>query len=140
MLKTYLDEFQKLYSILDKLNPKSLHVYEMTPSYEDTTVLRNLVGIEYEKRGYVQEAIELYERNVTDLFEGNHPYLRLAIIYRKQKNYYEEIRVIKQAIYVFDKVVSNKRSDKYPKLNYFKERLVKAIDKQNKEIKKSQTL
>lgn len=49
-------------------------------------VNRNLKAIELEKAGNVKEAIKLYEMNIKENFEGNHPYDRLAIIYRRNKH------------------------------------------------------
>lgn len=88
-------------------------------------VSNNLDGIEAEKAGNLEEAIQLYEINVAQGFDGTHPYKRLAIIYRKQKRYDDEIRVLKAAINVFSKV---QRTDGEPKLDYFKERLEKAME------------
>jgi len=89
-------------------------------------VERNLQGKEFEKAGEIEKAIELYEKNVEEKFEGNHPYDRLAIIYRKRREYQEEIRVLNQAISVFEKEkIKSKRQDIDSKLIKFKERLAK---------------
>ena len=95
-------------------------------------VQRNLRGIELEKGGQVDQAIELYERNVAENFEGSHPYNRLAIIYRKRKQIDDEIRVLKKAIWVFENVVYNDRGDRLPKLEKFKKRLEKAKELKEK--------
>jgi tetratricopeptide (TPR) repeat protein len=87
---------------------------------------RNLKGIEFEKLGKVAEAIELYEKNIENNFEGNHPYDRLAIIYRKNKDIINEIRVLEKAIYVFENIVYLQRGDRLPKLGRFKIRLEQA--------------
>lgn len=92
----------------------------------DSQVDRNLKGIELEKGGRVDEAIKLYEMNINENFDGNHPYDRLAIIYRKRKQFDEEVRVLEKAIEVFEEVVSKGRQDGPPKLKRFKERLEKA--------------
>jgi tetratricopeptide (TPR) repeat protein len=87
---------------------------------------RNLKGIELEKEGYVDNAIELYELNVKARFDGNGPYDRLATIYRKRKQYDEEIRVLEQAVNVFEALFkSSPRQDVNPKLIRFRERLEK---------------
>jgi tetratricopeptide (TPR) repeat protein len=57
---------------------------------------RNLDGIKLEKKGEIEKAIRLYEKNVEEDFEGSHPYDRLAIIYRKRGEYEEEIRVLRK--------------------------------------------
>jgi len=58
---------------------------------------RNLIGIELEEAGRIDEAILIYEQNVKGNFEGSHPYTRLAIIYRKRKQIDDEIRILKKA-------------------------------------------
>ncbi|MDR6225724.1 HIRAN domain-containing protein [Desmospora profundinema] len=88
---------------------------------------RNLLGKELEKDGFIDNAIELYELNIKEGFEGNGPYDRLAIIYRKREEYEEEIRVLKKGIEIFSKIEkTSPRSDVSPKLDKFKERLNKA--------------
>ncbi len=86
---------------------------------------RNLKGIESEKLGKIDEAIELYERNIEENFDGNHPYDRLSKIYRKKKDLINEKRVLVKAIYVFENIVYSQRSDRLPKLKRFKDRLEK---------------
>lgn len=86
----------------------------------------NLKGKELEKAGNVEKAKKLYEENISKNFEGNHPYDRLAIIYRKEKDYDSEIRVLNHAINVFVELSkSSPRADISPKLSKFKERLKK---------------
>jgi tetratricopeptide (TPR) repeat protein len=95
-------------------------------------VNRNIKGIKYEKEGKVNLAIKLYEKNISENFEGSHPYNRLAIIYRKQKDYQNEIRVLNKAVEVFSNLmITSPRSDIEPKLEKFKNRL----DKSKKLIK-----
>jgi hypothetical protein len=89
-------------------------------------VQRNLRGIELEKSGRVDDAVQLYEENIRERFEGNHPYDRLAIIYRKRKQIDDEIRVLQKAIWVFENVVHKGRVDRLPKLKRFRTRLEKA--------------
>lgn len=94
---------------------------------------RNLQGIELEKKGYIDNAIEFYELNIKGGFDGNHPYDRLAIIYRKRKQYTEEVRVLQRGIEVFSKLQkTSPRMDVSLKLNKFKERLLKAQGLANK--------
>jgi len=92
----------------------------------DKQVERNLKGIQLEKDGQVDEAIKLYESNIEENFEGNHPYDRLAIIYRKGNQIGDEIRVLEKAIWVFENVVYKERGDRLPKLQKFEKRLEKA--------------
>lgn len=86
-------------------------------------VKANLDGAEAEKNGDIDTAIMLYERNVAERFDGSHPYKRLATIYRKQKRYADEVRVLRTAIQVFSNI---DRQDVHDKLIWFKERLEKA--------------
>lgn len=73
----------------------------MTPADEIAQVDRNLKGRELERAGRVDEAIPLYEANLADGFLAPGPYNRLAIIYRRQKRFEEEIRVLQRAIEVY---------------------------------------
>ncbi|GEM_PF-1752659 len=93
---------------------------------EAILLARNMKGIELEKIGKVDEAIELYEKNIEENFEGNHPYDRLSTIYRKNKDILNEIRVLEKAIYVFENIVYAQRGDRLPKLEKFRTRLEKA--------------
>ena len=70
----------------------------------DIMVDRNNKGIELEKKGDIESAIKLYEQNVTDEFFGTHPYDRLAMIYRKRKQFDDEIRILKRKIPIFEKI------------------------------------
>lgn len=60
---------------------------------EDIVVSRNLRGIEHEKAGRIAKAVELYEANVADRFDGSHPYDRLRVIYTREGKLEEAIRV-----------------------------------------------
>lgn len=86
----------------------------------------NKKGMRYEKLN-VKLAINFYEKAISQNFEGNHPYDRLAIIYRKQKDYQNEIRVLNKAIEVFENLEkTSPRKDIKPKLEKFRIRLEKA--------------
>jgi len=92
---------------------------------------RNLKGIRLEKSGRSDEAILLYEKNVNEHFIGNHPYDRLAIIYRKRKQYDDETRILQIAILVYEKQVASasgvSKEFVSTKLERFKKRLTKAL-------------
>jgi len=102
----------------------------------ESQVKINMNAVELEKKGKIEEAIKLYEQVIKNNFIGNGPYDRLAIIYRRKKQYDEEIRVLEKAIWVFKNVVSDVRPDKEPKLKNFQERLNKAILLKEKEGEK----
>lgn len=89
-------------------------------------------GIKAEKRN-PSNAISYYEQAIEIAFEGNHPYDRLAILYRKNNDYSNEIRVLKRAINVFEVLAkTTQRDDVRPKLQKFKDRLQKTQELQNK--------
>jgi tetratricopeptide (TPR) repeat protein len=95
-------------------------------------VERNLKGIQFEKEGQLEQAIKLYEANIKENFEGNHPYDRLAVIYRKQGRVDDEIRVLEKAVWVFENVVYKERADRIPKLKRFQKQLDKAKQRKKK--------
>jgi len=70
-------------------------------------VERNLKGGELEKAGQVDKAIILYEQNVADKAETNYAYQRLRIIYTKQGNFGEAIRVSEAFIALDYKIVTD---------------------------------
>jgi hypothetical protein len=63
------------------------------PGAEEYLVERNNQGIEFERDGELEKAIEIYELSVADSFFGTHPYDRLRIIYIKWKWYKDAVRV-----------------------------------------------
>jgi len=96
---------------------------------ENNLLNRNLKGRELEKEFKIDEAIELYEKNIKEEFDGNYPYERLSIIYSKKGLLEDEIRVLEKAVWVFENIVYKDRSDRLPKLDRFKKRLEKANKK-----------
>ena len=57
-------------------------------------MVRNHRARDLERAGYVDEAAELYEANVAEHFRGSRPYVRLATIYRKANDPWNEQRVL----------------------------------------------
>lgn len=86
----------------DPFDPEWKHWFEEQSRRESLMVDRNLLGQELEKSGDLPTAIALYEANVRDGFNATLPYQRLAVIYRKQGRVDDEIRLLRQAIKVFD--------------------------------------
>lgn len=113
---------KKLFGIKSKKESEPQTI-EINESNFNTQVERNLKGKELESQGKCEEAKELYHLNVNEGFEGNHPYDRLAIIYRKEKAYDKEIEVLEKAINVFESKVNSERADQQLKLERFKKRL-----------------
>lgn len=91
----------------------------------DKMVNNNLRGKELEKEGNIDVAIRLYEENISLRFDGSFPYDRLITIYRKQKDYANESRVLENAIDVFTHDIPQSRPDRDKKLTKYKERLNK---------------
>lgn len=61
-------------------------------------------GIELEKAGLIDEAIKVYEDNIKgDCYPATHSFERLMVLYRRRKDYSNEIRVIEKAVSVFAK-------------------------------------
>lgn len=110
---------------LEKIKQKSKISYEY-----------NQLAMKLEKEGDIDSAIENYEKSIELRFEGNYPYDRLAILYRKRKDYDSEIRVLNQAINLFEFLEkATQRKDTTPKLEKFKVRLNRAIELKNKKTK-----
>lgn len=65
-------------------------------------VERNLEAIVYEEKGDLDEAIKLYEKNVSADFEGTHPYERLAEIYLELDQKDDLMRILEKALVVFE--------------------------------------
>jgi hypothetical protein len=63
----------------------------------------NNKGIQFEKDGNIQDAIQVYEENIKLGYPATHSYERLMVLYDKQKDSENEKRVVKAAINVFFK-------------------------------------
>lgn len=84
------------------------------------TANNNNIGIAFEKSGDIDSAIEAYERNLDIAYPALHSYERLMVLYRKEKRYDDEIRVIEKAINDFP-IKSHKTY-----IDKWKDRLTKA--------------
>lgn len=62
------------------------------------TASNNNKGIAFEKSGDVTNAIATYEKNLEIAYPALHSYERLMILYRREKRYEDEIRVIEKAL------------------------------------------
>src|SRR3954463_16407162 len=62
---------------------------------------RNQAAKEAEANDDFDKAIGLYEQNITEPFHDQYAFERLMVIYRKRKEYKQELRVIKKGIDVF---------------------------------------
>ncbi|MGG2466821.1 hypothetical protein ACOV1W_03740 [Paraclostridium bifermentans] len=108
-------------------------LYEDVFSNTDKGYELNKKGMELEKSKDIDGAIEYYEQSIDCNFDGTHPYDRLAILYRKKKDYDNEIRVLDKAIYNF-KLLSKVRlnSNYETKISKFNNRLEKTYFLKNK--------
>lgn len=61
-------------------------------------VERNLRGIQLEKDGQTDAAALLYEANVQDGFDGDHPYNRLRVIYTRKKDLRRALAICERAV------------------------------------------
>jgi len=62
---------------------------------------RNDTAKEAEEAGDVNKAVRFYEQNIREDYADKFAFERLMIIYRQQKEYKDELRVIKRGIEVF---------------------------------------
>jgi hypothetical protein len=98
--------------------------YDSTISVPADSVERNLQGRALETQGLVYNAIEFYEANVADRFDGSFPYDRLAVLFRRSKEIDREVAVLETAIEVFDSLRPTSRPDIEPKIAKFRARLM----------------
>ena len=98
---------------------------------------RNQQAYELEQNGYVENAIELYKSIINnknlDMNSASMPFDRLTIIYRRRKQYDEEIEVIEKWIEVFNQspLYEEKKRVELEKLNLRLEK-AKLLKKKNK--------
>lgn len=110
--------------------------------HESIMMLRNILGREYEKEKNVDKAIQLYEKNISVQTVFPFPYERLAIIYRRLKQYSDEQRVLEVAIDVYENRVNENHYGRDERLNYFIDRLAKSkklADSAQKKLNLQQT-
>ena len=102
--------------------------------YSDLGYELNKKGMEFEKNNDIDNAIKYYELSIENNFEGTYPYNRLTILYRKKKDYCNEIRVIESAIKIFENIQNQGNRDVTTTINKFKDRLEKAKRLQQKNL------
>ena len=84
---------------------------------------RNIDGMELERNGRLDLALELYEQNVEEGFEGDWPYGRLTAYYEKLGRYDEAERVLNRAIDVFKASKKRSAADRRATVQVFRNRL-----------------
>lgn len=83
-------------------------------------VERNLQAIEYEKNGDIDKAIELYELNVKENFDGTYPYERLSEHYLNSDQKEDLIRILEKALIVFEGAELSDCQHKHTQLEKFR--------------------
>lgn len=73
--------------------------------------VNNQTGAEAEADGDLKRAANLYEQNIKRGIADSFPFSRLLIIYRKQKRYKDELRVINRGIEVFTNQIEKKQQE-----------------------------
>lgn len=87
---------------------------DLDPQAHGLLIARNNQAIDLEKAGNVQAAIDLCELNLADEFDGSYPPERLRVIYTRQKNYIDALRVCKTYLSILDRI--ERRWPNYPNL------------------------
>lgn len=88
------------WEVIFKLDRK-LEEYNAEVARLNACAAANDKGTALEKAGDIAQAIEVYESNIAEgCYPAAHSFDRLMILYRKAKDYANEIRVIQQAIKV----------------------------------------
>jgi tetratricopeptide (TPR) repeat protein len=67
---------------------------------------RNLAARQAEEEGDMDKAIKLFEQNIREDYAEEFAFERLMIIYRKQKEYEKELKVINRGLKVFQQQMS----------------------------------
>lgn len=94
-LKVYDDEIDELAKAAEEYKAKEQKLY-------DAARLNN-EGMAAERSGDIENAISIYERNILPgTYFTLHPYHRLCVLYRRQKDFDNEIRVIEAVLSRFD--------------------------------------
>lgn len=128
ILKNRCDELQLQYEkTLDNTESSTI-------DFNDLGYELNQKGMEFEKNSDIDNAIKYYELSIENNFEGTYPYNRLTILYRKKKDYCNEIRVIENAIIIFENIQNQGYRDVTTTINKFKDRLEKAKKLQQKNL------
>ena len=89
---------------VDEMSKRSAQEKEI-----NLTASLNNEGIELEKDGKEDEAIIVYEKNVSRRCAATHSYDRLLVIYRKRKDVDNELRIAKLASAIFPKETKYKK-------------------------------
>ena len=95
-------------SQMDKMQRDLQQRQEKDRILHETAGLNNK-GMAQEKSGDIKGAIKTYEQNIKLGYAATHSFDRLMILYRKEKDYINEERVILKALTIFSDEVSQKK-------------------------------
>lgn len=98
--------------------------YDPTIKVPNDYASRNTLARELETKGYLDNAIEMYTVNTKDKMPSLYPFKRLAIIYRKRKDYQSEIQVVKDSLVALANRGINHETEKR-RYNEMKQRLIR---------------
>lgn len=83
---------------------RNINNYNAAQYHLQVCCARNNNGIACEKGGDIDGAIRNYEENIEDNTTTLHPYERLMILYRRRKDYDNELRIIDCSIELFEQL------------------------------------
>jgi hypothetical protein len=86
---------------------------------------RNVLALEAEGQGRIEEAIALYEINVEEGFPSDLPYGRLVAIYERREDYPAAERVLLRAMEVFQSSTRRPAADRRAFVKTFRQRLTR---------------
>ena len=112
-LEEYVDELDRKYIVVKKDKWQEA-VAENTRREEcgrelAITAELNNQGIALEKDGKIDEAIDIYEQNVSRKCNARHSYDRLLVLYKKKKDDVNELRIAKIAASLFPNELKYKK-------------------------------
>ena len=84
---------------------------------------RNLRGMELERAGELDAAIELYEQNLREGFEADWPYGRLVSIFERRGQPLEAIRALERGMEVFTQSERRTPQDRRAVISIFRNRI-----------------
>lgn len=110
LLKAILDEETQVaikqkehFALFEKLQ-----AYNQQCDLLERTAQLNNKGILLEQQGRIEAAVQVYEQNIELGYPAHHAFKRLLVLYRKAKDYANELRVCQRACHVFPKEQSYK--------------------------------
>ena len=108
---------------LEIMAGKAAYAEDFDRDLADRQTRRNLDALALEGDGRIDEAVELYEQNIADGFEGDWPYGRLVAHYERTGRLKEAERILMRGIQVFAESKRRTPADRRSVLRAFKGRL-----------------